>query len=549
MHVLWSRAQQNFEQKNFAGSESALIELLLLEENNRPALELLSVVYLTTGRTDDCIDVLQKLCSFYPSVAAYCERLADLLERRGDISDAIKSYQRLLECNEDLANCHYNLARLLNRAGDPEHALKQYQSALNLGIAQAEDVYSNMSVILSDRHRHDEAQAALNTALEINPNYVPALFNLGVVLEELGEWNKASDLFKRILELEPEHLDALTHLAHGKPVSNSNDPLIAQLETALNSVSSNSEPNNDSKKEALHFALGKALDDSKQYDTAFKHFSQGNAFSVQRSGAYDRRANEDLNSAIMAFQDAEWLNGIEPVSDSSPIFICGMFRSGSTLLEQMLAAHPKVSAGGEINFFNKELALPQALDGLSDVRLREVGKAYLRYLKELFPDAERITNKRPDNFVYLGLIRAIYPNARFINTLRYPLDNCLSIYFQQFAGSVKYHSQLLDIGHYYAQYRHLMTFWKQHFSSNVFDVDYQQLVSEPKSVLEPLLEFLNLDWHDACLEFHKADNRVRTASVWQVRQPLYQRSKGRWNHYAQHLGPLEEYLLAAGIEL
>ena len=308
MHELWIRAQQNFEQKNFAGSESTLSELLLLEENNRPALELLSVVYLTAGRTDDCIDVLQRLCSFYPSVAAYCERLADLLERRGDINDAIKSYQRLLECNTGLANCHYNLARLLNRAGDPEHALKQYQSALNLGIDQAEDVYSNMSVILSDRHRHDEAQAALNTALEINPNYVPALFNLGVVLEELGEWTKASDLFKRILQLEPEHLDALTHLAHGKPVSNSNDPLIAQLETALNSLSnsvSNPVSNRDSQKEALHFALGKALDDSKQYDDAFKHFSQGNAFSVQRSGAYDRLANENLNSALMALQNAE----------------------------------------------------------------------------------------------------------------------------------------------------------------------------------------------------------------------------------------------------
>lgn len=544
LQSLWADAQRYYQRKDLAQAESILVQMLQLEGTHRQALELLSVVYLTSGKLPESIEVLRKLCNTYVDVFAYSERLAQLLENSGDMQGAADSYRVLLKSLPNLADAHYNLARLLNLSNAAEEALNHYQQAISLGIAQPEDALSNMSVILSDRHRHNEAEMVLNRALELNPHYQPALFNLAVLREERGQWPQAQHLFNQLLEQNPNHLDALTHLAHGQPIREKDNPLIEKLQKALLLKGLD-----DSAKEALHFALGKVLDDSEQYSNAFDQYQRGNTLSVQRGGRYDRTENEAFVSKLIAQSQSTFLNELQPVSDSAPIFICGMFRSGSTLLEQMLAAHPGIVAGGEINFFNREFGLGDAFNIDDHDRLSDIGQRYLQHLAELFPGTPRVTNKRPDNFAYIGLIRAMFPNARFINTTRYPLDNCLSIYFQQFAGSVKYHCDLLDTGHYYAQYFHLMNYWRSQFPNNVFDVSYQQVVSDPRSVLEPLLEFLQLEWNDKCLQFHKTDNRVRTASVWQVRQPLYQRSKGRWNHYAGHLTELETYLHSAKVPL
>jgi tetratricopeptide (TPR) repeat protein len=520
-----------------------LREVLQVDAESSAALELLSVVYQRTRRPEQAQQQLERLVVLFPREPLYCERLVALLERRGEILAAIEYYRRLLHLRPTLADSHYNYARLLNRAKAPQAALDHYGIALDLGITQPEDVYANMSVILSDQHRHQEAEAVLNQALEISPDYVPALYNLGVLREELGLWEGASELFLKIIELEPDHLNALTHLAHGQKIEDPDHPLVNKLQVALSRRSAEPQSN-----EALHFALGKVYDDNRLYDSAFEHFYKGNQLSLQRAGAYDRGSQEALIKELVDTCKSGWLTTVEPVSDSAPIFICGMFRSGSTLLEQMLAAHPDVTAGGELNFFNQHIHLPSALTNLDPVRVRELGTMYLEYLARGFPNAVRVTNKRPDNFAYLGFIRAMFPNAKFINTCRHPLDNCLSIYFQQFAGSVKYHTQLLDIGHYYAQYRGLMEFWKRELAGNIVDIDYQLLVGDPRAQLEPLLEFLELEWYEGCLEFHKTDNRVRTASVWQVRQPLYQQSKGRWHNYAKHVESLQEYLHGVGIE-
>jgi tetratricopeptide (TPR) repeat protein len=514
-----------------------------MDAQSRQALELLTVIYQLTGRPERAQQQLQHLVASYPGVPLYCERLAAILERRGETHAAIQCYRRLLELRPTLADSQYNCARLLSRAKQPQAALDHYGVALALGISQPEDVYSNMSVILSDQHRHQEAEVALNQALQINPDYIPALYNLGLLREELGHWEGASELFLKIIALEPGHIDALTHLAHAQKIEDPAHPLVDKLQLALSLRSE--EPQAC---EALHFALGKVYDDSKRYDSAFEHFFQGNQLSHQLTGVYDRGGQEALVKELIDTYKSELLSTVEPVSDSAPIFICGMFRSGSTLLEQMLAAHPDISAGGELHFFNQHIPLPSALRTLDQSRVRELGAMYLDYLSSGFPGAARVTNKLPDNFVYLGLIRAMFPNAKIINTCRHPLDNSLSIYFQQLAGSVKYHTQLLDIGHYYAQYCTLMDFWKQEFAGNIIDINYQLLVSDPRAELEPLLEFLELEWHENCLEFHKADNRVRTASVWQVRQPLYQQSRGRWHNYASHLERLQEYLHGVGIE-
>lgn len=518
--------------------------MLQTEDTNRQALELLSNIYLQTNRSDRARQCLLALVAAHPAEPMYCDRLANLLVEQRQIAEAAECYRRLIDIQPRLADSRYNYARLLNGAGKPEAALEQYQVCLDLGISHPEEVYSNISVILSDQHRHREAEQALEAALTANTDFIPALYNLGVVREERGQWDSASELFWKILALEPDHCDALTHLAHGQTISDPDNALIGMLLEALTRSDTDTLT-----REALRFALGKIYDDCKLYEEAFGQYQQGNEYSHQRTGTYDRARQEALVSKLIEFTSGPWLAEVEPLWDHAPVFICGMFRSGTTLLEQMLTSHPQLTAGGELNFFNQQMPLPGTLDTLDQARLHNIGKGYIDFLTQSFPDAVRVINKRPDNFVNMSLIQALFPRGRFINTSRHPLDNCLSIYFQQFAGSVKYHTRLLDVGHYYLQYRALMDCWKQRFPDNIHNVDYQSLVSQPQQELEPLLSFLALDWHQGCLDFHKSGNRVRTASVWQVRQPLYQRSRGRWHNYESHLEPLKEYLQDAGLEL
>jgi hypothetical protein len=232
-----------------------------------------------------------------------------------------------------------------------------------------------------------------------------------------------------------------------------------------------------------------------------------------------------------------------PVSDRPLVFITGMFRSGSTLFEQVLAAHPDVAAGGELEYFsvllNPGTAFPGSLGALSAEDWQRLGNGYLEYLDRTFPAGKIVTNKRPDTFALLGLLKAMYPKARFVNTVRDPRDTCLSIWFQQFDGRLAYAAELPDIAHHQLQYRRLMAHWRGLFGDSIFDADYDQYVVEPRQVTERLLAFLGLGWHEGCLEFQRIPNRVRTASVGQVREPLYRKSSGRARNYAKHLdGPL-----------
>jgi len=183
---------------------------------------------------------------------------------------------------------------------------------------------------------------------------------------------------------------------------------------------------------------------------------------------------------------------------------------------------------------------------VSTQQLAALSALYLETLSRLFPGATHVTDKRPDNFLYLGLVKCLFPEARIINTTRNPLDNCLSIYFLHLDHGMGYALDLTDIAHFYRQYRRLMAHWQALFGADILDFNYDVFVREPKASVARLLEFCGLDWHEGCIEFHRAARAVKTASVWQVREPLYQRSSGRWRNYEQHLGPLREALRDLG---
>ncbi|MEP6388718.1 MAG: sulfotransferase [Halioglobus sp.] len=544
MNADLQRAQQLYQSGDLPGAEAALLAIVRVDPSNIQALELLSVICTRTRRLEEAIQYTGQLVKLAPATIAYADRLAALLENAGKFEEAIVCSQELVNQHPSNANIRYNYAALLKRAGRLDAALEQYSKALQMGISQPEDVLTNISVVLSDLHRHHEAEKALRRALELAPNYIPALYNLGVVMEELGDWDSARALFERILEIDPAHTESLTHLANGRRFDDPRDPIIVKMQNAITTNLGN----DIHARTAMHFSLGKVLDDTGQYPLAFEQFFQGNEQCREIIGAYDAAAQEAQLAAYKNMHHSGFLGSIEPVSEKPLFFICGMFRSGSTLLEQMLASHAQVTAGGELSYFNQ--ALPtDATQPMEVHQLRDIGEGYLDYLKNNFPNAAHVTDKRPDNWQYLGIIRALFPNAKFINTGRHPLDNCLSLFFHQFAGSMSYHTRLLDIGHYYAQYVEFMNFWRDVAPENIYELNYQSLTAAPRETLEPMLHFLGLNWDDNCLQYYKADNRVRTASVWQVRQPLYQKAKGRWQNYEEALEPLKQYLTRQGIDV
>jgi tetratricopeptide (TPR) repeat protein len=465
-------------------------------------------------------------------------QLAAFHEQSGRLPEAEACYRQLIDRLPALAVARFNYACFLRRRGRLDEALMAHQKALDLGIDQPEEVLSNMGVIHTELRRDEAARAYLHRALAINPNYIPALFNLALLHEEFGDRAGAIGLFGRILDLNPAYYDALVRIAHARRAADPDDAVIRKLRRALRRSNIDAMT-----RESLHFALGKTLDDVDRHDEAFEQYALGNRLSAPRLRPYDRQLEEDRVAEIIAMFTPEWMARAAPVSDRPLVFITGMFRSGSTLFEQVLAAHPDVAAGGELEYFsvllNPGTAFPGSLGALSAEDWQRLGNGYLEYLDRTFPAGKIVTNKRPDTFALLGLLKAMYPKARFVNTVRDPRDTCLSIWFQQFDGRLAYAAELANIAHHQLQYRRLMAHWRGLFGDSIFDADYDQYVVEPRQVTERLLAFLGLGWHEGCLEFQRIPNRVRTASVGQVREPLYRKSSGRARNYAKHLdGPL-----------
>ena len=538
-----NQAKDLYAQQRAGEAEVLFCLVLEREPDSREPLEYLVGIYLQSGRPHRAREILQRLVEAYPDDPLYCDRLAMVLQRSGQSEKAVSVYQVLLERRPELVTSRYNLAVLLKSLQRYEESLQHYYRALDDGANAPEVLYSNISTIYSELHRDGEARKALDQALDCNPVYTPALYNLGLLLEEQGRWPEARDCFRKILQHQPSYSDAMVRLAYGEKIDGVRDPLLIQLKLVVASPQGS-----PLERENALFALGKAFDDCAEYAQAFNHYAEANIYSEKRMGRYDRSTQEALTAKLIGEFSASWLAEVEAVSDAAPIFICGMFRSGSTLIEQMLAAHPQLSAGGEINFFNREV--PNPLPPLESIRLAELAGKYLEQLSKSFPDASAVTNKRPDNFLYLGLVKALFPNARIIHSQRNALDNCLSIFFQQIdLPGHRYGNNLLATGHYYSQYRKIMDHWRQVFPANLVNICYEDMVTEPEPTLKSILEFLKLEWHPAVLDFHRVENRVRTASTWQVRQPLYRQSMGRWHNYEQQLGDLSSYLSDTGIDV
>lgn len=492
-------------------------------------------------------------------------RHAQQLERQGRYPESIAAYRAVLARQPGLADAWYDLAWLLRQQGQFDDALAAYAHALAHGVREPEEVHLNRAVILTD-HLHDHAAAAreLQAALTCRPGYPPALLNLGNLREEQGHADAAIACYRELLAL-PEsvsrdgqlRLEALSRLLHLCPAASSDDPLLVTVQRQADSTAAMP----DTVRANLYFALGRAYDALGNYDQAIHCLHLANRWASRGGPAYRPDASAQWTDSLIA-ATLQALPKVAPAAgsdgDIEPVFICGMFRSGSTLIEQVLGAHPQVAAAGELGFFPQLAArlapYPAGLARLDDASANTLARQYCQHLARLIP-ADRqsvryVSDKRPDNFLLLGLIKRLFPRAKIIHTTRSPMDTGLSIYMHHLDQRVAPHSSdLAAIGHYYGQYRRLMQHNQRCWPADLHEINYDQFVLDPEPAVRALLNFLDLPWDSACLDFHLQRNAVKTASYWQVRRPLYRDASGRWLHYRRHLQPLLAALEHSGVTM
>ena len=469
-----------------------------------------------------------------PRTEMLLQRAASL-RRAGRVEEAIAAYEQLLTANPELPDSWYNLAWLQRQARRYDQALAAYGEALKRGVRGPEEVHLNRAVILSDHlHRPEDAQAELERALALKPDYVPALLNLGNLNEDRGNRKGAEAAYRRALEAAPDDALALSRLASISHAAELDEELAGQLQTALARRGISAAERAD-----LGFALAGLLDAAGRFDEAFEAATAANQASRAATGAhYDRAAAERYIDQLIASPPPER----KAVDAEAPLFILGMYRSGSTLVEQILAGHSRVHAAGELDLI-PELArriagYPQAVGSADESAVADWRDYYLAGLAGIAGNGALVTDKRPDNFLHIGLIKTLFPGAKIVHTRRNRLDNLVSLYFLHLSPDMAYALNLEDAAHWYTQHDRVMAHWRSAYPDDIFELDYDELVQSPRPVIEGLLDFLGLNWEDSVLDLERRDRPVKTASVWQVRQPMHARSSGRWRNYSAQIKKL-----------
>jgi len=396
-------------------------------------------------------------------------------------------------------------------------------------------------------NRIEEAAAELDRAIKLNPNHVDAMINLGAARSWGGHLGEAEELFRRAIEADPNNGRAWRQLLWLAPCEK-DDGSVEKMEA----LSTN--PNlSATHKIEFQFALGKAYADSGDFDRSFEHFAAGNRLNHDLLG-YDVSAHEDAMDQIVDAYSEEYFAdraARSQVSDNTAIFIVGMPRSGTSMVEQILSSHSQVSGVGELSVMS-ELVMergralntdyPDCMTGLDDLQISEFGQKYIDELQARRPGADRVIDKQTGNFLYAGLICQALPNAKIIHCSRNPLDTCVSCFTLLFGQGQAFSYDLGDLGRFYRAYRNLMDHFHRIAPEQILEVNYENMIAQQEQETRRLLEFLDLPWEYQCLSFHETERAVQTASAGQVRKPIYKSSVARWKRYQDHLAPLKAAL-------
>lgn len=431
--------------------------------------------------------------------------------------------------------------------GDLRSAEQAYLELLkeNPNLADANHL---LGLVRSAQDREQEAIELIVKAIRLKPYIAAYHHNIAGIYRRVGRFVHAEKCFRRAIELKPDYGEAYQGLFE-VVACHAEDPVLGKLRAQLdhNDLS-------EVTRSYLHFAAGKACDDMADFKQAFSHYLKANKLAGK---SYDPSQKEALFKDIIfhySHDVMEKSTGAGHLSDQ-PIFIVGMPRSGTSLVEQILASHSSVFGAGEVHDLATVIAsassqnpgkrsFPLWLTGMNPANFRLMGKTYLDRLARHCDDGQyvRIVDKQPLNFQYLGFIKQILPNAKIVHTTRDAMDTCLSCFFQNFTQGQEYSFNLSHLGYFYTHYRRLMSHWLRLLPGSIYEINYERLLGNPEQEIKQLLQFCDLPYEPECIAFHRTQRTIKTASFHQVRQPLYQNSRNRWLNYKQQLQPLAHVL-------
>jgi tetratricopeptide (TPR) repeat protein len=500
---LFAKGKKLFEERRYPEAFGTWTELLKLSPRHPEALNNAGSALFKMGRYIEAEQHFRSAVAARPEYPEALSNLGNVLRRRGYFAEAETSLRRAIKSKPNFLDAHSDLGSTLMFMGDVHGARSRFRKVL-----------------------------------KAKPQHVDAIHGMAQIAAMEGRWEEAISLTDRVLELDPGNVVALAAVAGMRKLT----PADAQwLETAEASAASSVESYEES---MLRFAIGKYFDDIGEYERAFKSFKRANEILKPAAEPYDRNARARNVKALIQAYPREVFSRPAPGASSSqvPIFVVGMPRSGTSLIDQIICSHPAVKGAQEVDFWHNWVRDEvRVRDGSMDEQLRsKLSDEYLGVLKSRAGgESVRIVDKAPLNSEYLGVILSVFPKARVIYLQRDPVDTCLSCYFQAFPLTANFTFDLSDLAHFYGEHARLVAHWRNVLPpGSILDVPYAELVADPVGWTRKVVDFVGLDWNERTLKFHETQRVVSTASYWQVRQRMYATSVGRWRNYERHVGPL-----------
>jgi tetratricopeptide (TPR) repeat protein len=480
----------------------------------------------------------------YQDLAAIDSHSPDALNNIGSVLckldrfiEAERYFRQAIEIRPNYPEAYCNLGNLLRWRGFFADSAVALRHAIKLK-PNFLDAHSGLGLTLTLQGSLHDARGRFKKVLKTRPHDADALFGMGQIAAMEGQLDEADAMFGKVLERDPYMPSAWAAQAGVRKMSASDG---AWLKGAEAVIARGISPLDDA---AVRFAIGKYFDDVGDFERAFQSYKRANETLKSIAEPYRRRVRSQLANDLIRLYTRKTLAGLgqEASASATPVFVVGMMRSGTSLVEQILSSHPRVKGAGELEFWSDVMrthqpdTLPGPLDGPTREKLAE---DFLSILSRDSADALRVIDKAPVNSDYLGVIHSVFPRARIIYVRRNPIDACLSCYFQPFALSLNFTLDLSDLSHYYKEHRRLIEHWHAVLpAGTILEVPYEELVADQQAWTRRMLDFLGLEWDPRCLDFHQTRRQVVTASYWQVRQKIYKNSVERWRNYKKFIGPL-----------
>lgn len=499
------------QQRRFVEAERCYQTVMRENPKHPDALNLMGVLAVEADQTRIAIDYFRKALTILPNEPMYLNNLGNALIIASQLDEAVVPLRKAVKINPRFAEAWSNLGKCRRMSGDI-----------------------------------DRAKECFGKALDCSPGFFRARAGLAEIASELGRFDEATIAFEGLLSEDPENVEAMCGMAAVRKFS-ADDPIVARFQELLRAPGLRAD-----QRAPLHHAFAKICNDLGKYDDAMDHFMQGKALKRLAFSTDLHHRTYETQKTVFTEEFFDERRGFG-VDDERPVFIVGMPRSGTTLTEQYLSAHPDIEGMGELHDMRKiardlgygsdnPREFTDRVSKLTREDCTNIAHVYMKGYAKARKQARRLVDKSPHNYELLGLITLLFPKAHIIHCSRDPMDNCVAIFMQNFNDAHGYNKDLTTLGGYYREYLGLMKHWRSVLPLPIHENVYESVVAEFETHAHAVVAFLGMQWDDACLNYHQLERQVRTPSRWQVRQPIYSTSVERWRRYEKHLGPLKEAL-------